>query len=1054
MRNFLKSHIYYIFILGLVIGLYLANLTPHLMISGWDSLQTELYPWLGVKRAFFAVWQEYQSFGLVSGMAHAADLLRALFIAFLSLILPLNIVRYSFLMLMVAIGATGTYTLFGLNSEKTLKAKFYPFLGACFYMLNLGTIQIFSLPYEPFAVFFAALPWEIWIFLRYIKYQKAKIKDNHAKNLKFKVGEDANFVDLWTSRLRVGSNGIKRNSASSQLIKANFFRRDLLLLFLINLLATPQAYLQTLFVVYMLFLGAVAVGLYWQTQLKSVIKNSAIAIAIILAVNSFWILPELYFLKTTGNVVTEAKINQVATPDVFYQNREKGNLTSFLKLEGFYFDLHDITRKPLFEPWKKHLGQPLMGIIPYLFALIFAVGFFSKNKNKSGYLAALFVVAVALLASTPPFSKVNDLLRQNLFINQMFRSPFTKFIIPYALIFSFFFMEGTKLISQKLKDVSPKFRYLTLLPFLLIVIYALPAFNGQFIAGSMRTSIPKDYYEVAAYFKKSDKNSRVALLPEYTYWGWFFHNWKSGGNKVGYDGSGFLWYAIEQPIISRTFDVWSSKSEGYLFEMKAAVEAENLQAFERVIRKYNINYLLQDLSLRPVSATLRGLQQSRLTTLLSESKIIEPVYLGQSLKLYKVPRDKKVENFVTTAGELINVGPLVKTTNQDTAYESIGDYKTTDKSDPDIYFPFLDFYSQTRDDSRKWTVEDKGTYFDLKTKLDIDPELYDLLADDIEEDILLHSETGPEEYLSKIDIAFEGRSLSISFPKKLLKKIDPTQTEVKNCGQGGNIERKNKNTALFIESRRRAVACFGYDINQLEQKHGYLMGVSSQNIKGGGLFLYILDLTKKQSYLEDRITNGTKYFITAPRYPYGIGYNITFHNQSYLNQSFVNQLDAVNIYYLPYNLIKSIRLAKRTIPKPVKFLDGFKSQHKNYWTYEVEAPNEAKSLILYQAYHPGWTAYNKNVKCHPFGKTQDDPERSRTGQMSNVKCLLFGEKLEHFTVNNWANGWSLSESQKSKVKSQKLIVVFWPQYLEYIGFAILVTCFILILKKGRKSYRA
>ena len=77
------------------------------------------------------------------------------------------------------------------------------------------------------------------------------------------------------------------------------------------------------------------------------------------------------------------------------------------------------------------------------------------------------------------------------------------------------------------------------------------------------------------YFKNIDKNKRIALLPDHTFWGWFYHRW-------GYNGSGFLWYGIEQPIVSRTFDSWSSKSEGYFWEMKTAAEAENVEQFEAV----------------------------------------------------------------------------------------------------------------------------------------------------------------------------------------------------------------------------------------------------------------------------------------------------------------------------------------------------------------------------------------------------------------------------------------------------------------------------------------
>jgi hypothetical protein len=56
-----------IVIVAIVFLLAITNYVPNTFLTGWDNLQTDLAPWLGVKRAFWAVWEEYQSFGLTSG---------------------------------------------------------------------------------------------------------------------------------------------------------------------------------------------------------------------------------------------------------------------------------------------------------------------------------------------------------------------------------------------------------------------------------------------------------------------------------------------------------------------------------------------------------------------------------------------------------------------------------------------------------------------------------------------------------------------------------------------------------------------------------------------------------------------------------------------------------------------------------------------------------------------------------------------------------------------------------------------------------------------------
>ena len=168
MKNFWNKYKYQILLTIIVGVLFWVNYRPGTYLSGWDNLQTELNPGLAVKRAFFSVWEEYQSFGLTAGMAHAADLLRAIFLWIVSFVLPQNIIRYFYHFLMLLLGGLGMMKLLNNETMKQSNNKIIPFLGALFYMLNLGTVQIFYLPFESFSTFFAFLPWGIWSFMKFL----------------------------------------------------------------------------------------------------------------------------------------------------------------------------------------------------------------------------------------------------------------------------------------------------------------------------------------------------------------------------------------------------------------------------------------------------------------------------------------------------------------------------------------------------------------------------------------------------------------------------------------------------------------------------------------------------------------------------------------------------------------------------------------------------------------------------------------------------------------------------------------------------------------------
>jgi len=159
MKNFFNKYKYQLLLFIVVSVLFFVNYKSGTYLSGWDNLQTELNPGLAVKRAFFSVWEEYQSFGLTAGMAHAADLPRAVFLWIMSFIIPQNMIRYFYHFLMLLLGGMGAFVLFKKTSAVNA------FFGALFYMLNLGTVQIFYLPFESFSTFFALLPWGIWAFL-------------------------------------------------------------------------------------------------------------------------------------------------------------------------------------------------------------------------------------------------------------------------------------------------------------------------------------------------------------------------------------------------------------------------------------------------------------------------------------------------------------------------------------------------------------------------------------------------------------------------------------------------------------------------------------------------------------------------------------------------------------------------------------------------------------------------------------------------------------------------------------------------------------------------
>lgn len=984
--NWLKDHSNHLIIAFLACTLFLANMTPGLSLLGWDSLQTELNPWLVIKRSFFSVWEEYQSFGHVAGMGHAADLVRSLLMAIPSLLLPSWLVRYSYHMSMVLIAGLGMYTLLQhtiLGQEK----RPYALFGAVFYMLHFATIQLLFLPFEPFSLFYGLLPWQVWSYLTLLSPLATK--------------------------------------------------RQWIVFTLITLLATPQGLAQQVFVVLCLLYVLLTLGVLLKTRSLSLLKHAVLAAIIVLAMNSFWLLPQSYFVATSLDVVKESKINQLSTTEVFYLNKDKGNLTDFLSFNGFFYDVIGTHQQPLFLPWKIYREHHVIKVVIYLLSALVLLGLTARSRYQYAFLFVYGFVCLALLSNTEPFASVNELIRQNGFINQIFRSPFTKFAQVYALISSVLFAFGVKQLIDLIARI-PHLRPARVLSAVLlgiigslIIIQALPAFAGHYIANEMQVAIPKPYHQAIEYFAKADKNKRIGFLPEYTFWGWYNNSW-------GYNGSGFLWYGIEQPIISRNFDMWNFKSESYYWELKNAVEAEDVARFEKVLQKYNVDYLLIDHSMRPVVTTIKAIQFDRVEAMLAKSRSVKKEKTWDFLTLYRVEHQKPIRSFVSLGSNISNVGPAVKITNNDTAYSALGDYVTHQQKPYAVYYPFLDLTSQTQLADPDWYMAESQSSWYVGRLLPFETSDYTIPTTAGIAEMNLYTSEDASQFVLPYTATLARERVSLQFPQTQVLSFIPNTTNVDHCRfVNGTIDSFSFGHDLEVESAQKASACFTYEGHYLDQRYGYIVKVQNENVEGQRLFFYIVDKTKEQPLIEDRLTKDVQYYVVETHYENGIGYDFSFQNNAYNTIPAKNIMHGLDVYLLPYTVLKEFALFHKSLPiTKASYSDAFTTEKKQYHKYlvtitDTNLPTNS-TVILHQSYHPGWHAYAISPS-----------KWNIIHWLQTTFPTLFGTKIEaHMSYNNWANAWALP---KDTTPGTQVILLFWPQYLQYLGLVITVLGVFLVI---------
>ena len=548
MKKYIKVFQFLLPILAVLIIeilLFKSNFLPGTWLTGWDSTQPELNIKEHLIRNLGAVWQEYRGLGVLDGMAHSVNIVHTFYIWILSLFMQANLVRYFFVFLMHGLGGLGVYFLvrflFKTKGEpaKSLSAT----LASAFYLFNPASIQMFYAPLELFIVHFGFLPWLVLALLNYLE----------------------------TGR-----------------------KKDLLILFVVNLAAVSQAHVPTIFIVYALLVGALLLFNLLR-NFKNNLKKSLLALVVVFLVNAFWGLPYIYSAYKNAQVITSSKINQLSNPEIVLRNEAFGDFKSTALLKGFSLDYEDWKGESEFgyqmESWRAWWSQKpveIFGLILFGIASVGVVSVILTRKKAIYPFATIFAISfINLGARVPIISFVRSLFWNYVpYYEEVFRFAYTKFAIVYAL--SLAILLAYSLVTVFSVKILKLFSFVLALILIAGIAWGnMPAFKGEFLYDRLKLEIPQEYFDVFEFFNKDEHGGRVAILPQPSFWGWEYDRW-------GYRGSGIIWQGISSPILHRSFDPWSKENESYYLEITDAIYRKDIESISKVLSKYQISWIVLD----------------------------------------------------------------------------------------------------------------------------------------------------------------------------------------------------------------------------------------------------------------------------------------------------------------------------------------------------------------------------------------------------------------------------------------------------------------------------
>ena len=633
MKTFLKKNIYPISLFLITLMVALANFEPGTILSGWDTLHPEFNFYEYFRRVIFGVWQEHQGIGALASQAHASELSRLFIYYPLSFIVPDAFLRYLYFFLTLILGPLGVY-FFSRNlifKHADNKNEIASFGSGLFYLFNLAVVQQYYVPFEMFATHFASLP---WLFLYAFKYIETKST------------------------------------------------KSLLIFSLITFFSSSMAHTSTLWFVYF---GALITTLFSYSLLKKniqIFRASLILILATLLINSFWVLPNIYFILESGQRIGESKIHSLFSEEAFLQNKTFGTISDLLIFRNFLFNwgeyVGDNKFGPLLNEWSTHLDKPGVLLLGYLYSFIALVGilvaFFKKNKIAISIFLVFLVSIFFWLNVNPPLGFLFEFLQEKItFFREAFRFPFTKFSILLIFSFSIYFAFGLYFIIVFLEKLKGSRAFIKLGFFLLVLsffYYMYPALEGNLISPSMKVKIPKEYFLMFEYFQ-NEPRGRVALLPIHNFWGWVYYDW-------GYQGAGFLWFGLPQPLLDREFDRWNPLNEQYYREMSNAIYAKDSDLLASVINKYDIKYFILDKSVIAAGSDTKSLFYAETLDLLENKlKFKKTGQFGDKLSVYKT--NQALGSYAYLLNKPISVSPKAEAIYKDFAYSKYGDYITFGK---------------------------------------------------------------------------------------------------------------------------------------------------------------------------------------------------------------------------------------------------------------------------------------------------------------------------------------------------------------------------------------
>jgi hypothetical protein len=283
----------------------------------------------------------------------------------------------------------------------------------------------------------------------------------------------------------------------------------------------------------------------------------------------------------------------------------------------------------------------------------------------------------------------------------------------------------------------------------------------------------------------------------------------------------------------------------------------------------------------------------------------------------------------------------------------------------------------------------------------------------------------------------EGNKLTASWTTKPMP-VDfalAGNVEVQNCDlfKRGVVEK----VGTTFRAKDRGAACDLVSLPYLSFDQEYVLRWQGENTSGRSLKFYLFNNHSQRNDLE--ILLNTKRFdqsfgvLSWPGFN-DLGYMLSLENRSFGREVSENIIESVAFYPAPLSWLSHIRIEPvGELEKLPNSLEILKVKKFGTSYYRVQIVGEGL-LALSQGYEKGWVAV---------------PMNNFQFSIFNFQIPNLFKTYEHVKVNGWSNGFLVASDQLSETSN--IVIVYWPQYLQWVGLGLLgITLGIILFKKGKR----